>query len=120
MRRASSFCAFSLLVVAGCGGTTAGKSVATSAEAEAVSLEGTASRSLLRDDKRSASTKVTNTLGDEIPGLPGIPGMPGMPGMPPIPPVGLPPYEPRQHARARLQGRGDDHDAVRYDCAKRS
>ena len=35
------------------------------------------------------------------------------------PPAHLPAHEPRQPARARLQGRGDDHDAVRHGHAQR-
>ena len=35
------------------------------------------------------------------------------------PPAHLPPHEPPQPARARLQGRGNDHDAVRHGHAER-
>ncbi len=35
-------------------------------------------------------------------------------------PPDLPPHQPRQHPRPRLQGRGHDHDAVRHDGAERS
>ena len=36
------------------------------------------------------------------------------------PPADLPPHQPRQHPRPRLQGRGHHHHALRHDGAERS